>query len=105
MKMALQKRLWTSLNDTNDLEPCLSIQVIFSLHVIEDYLAGVVIFETPLAYSTMLGPNTKDTERLISRGASASWTPRNLGSKLLSYAIDWCVQNTPYVFSMGILIL
>jgi hypothetical protein len=64
-------------------------------------LASVVIFETPLAYSKMLGSNTKDVERLISRGASASWAPKNLGSKLLSFAIDWCVQNTPYKLFYG----
>ena len=37
---------------------------------------------------------TADIECLIKRGACASWTPKNLGSKLIMWACDWMVNNT-----------
>jgi hypothetical protein len=59
-------------------------------------LGGVVIMGMPNAFSKMLGDDTKSIERLISRGASASWCPFNLGSKFLMWAIKWMVDNTQY---------
>ena len=59
-------------------------------------LGCVVIFGMPNAFSKILGENTKDIERLIARGASASWTPKNLGSCFLSWCIHWMVNNTQY---------
>lgn len=59
-------------------------------------LGGVVIMGMPNAFSKLLGNNTKDIERLISRGASASWCPKNLGTKFVMWCIKWMVQNTPY---------
>jgi hypothetical protein len=59
-------------------------------------LAGVVIFSMPTAFSKLLGAQTKDLERLISRGASVSWSPKNTASKLLMHAIDWMVKNTQF---------
>lgn len=59
-------------------------------------LGGVVIMGMPNAFSKLLGEDTKNIERLISRGASASWCPFNLGSKFLMWAIKWMVNNTPY---------
>lgn len=59
-------------------------------------LAGVVIMDMPNAFSKLLGENTKSLERLISRGACVSWSPKNLASKLISFAINWMVKNTPY---------
>ena len=44
----------------------------------------------------MLGENTKDLERLISRGACISWSPKNLASSFLMWAIKWMVSNTQY---------
>ena len=46
-------------------------------------LGGVIIMAMPNAFSKLLGENTRKVERLISRGASASWCPFNLGSKFL----------------------
>lgn len=59
-------------------------------------LAGVVIMDMPNAFSKLLGDNTKQIERLISRGACISWSPKNLASKLISFAIKWMVKNTQY---------
>lgn len=59
-------------------------------------LGGVVIMGMPNAFSKLLGEDTKKIERLIARGASASWCPFNLGSKFLMWAIKWMVENTQY---------
>jgi len=59
-------------------------------------LAGVVIMDMPSVFSKMLGENTKKIERLISRGACISWSPKNLGSSLIMFAIKWMVKNTQY---------
>lgn len=59
-------------------------------------LAGVVIMDMPSVFSKLLGDNTKKIERLISRGACISWSPKNLGSSLVMFAINWMVKNTQY---------
>lgn len=59
-------------------------------------LAGVVIMDMPNAFSKLLGDKTKKLERLISRGACISWSPKNLASALIMYSINWMVKNTDY---------
>lgn len=59
-------------------------------------LGGVIIMSMPNSFSKLLGDDTPSLERLISRGASASWCPFNLGSKFLMWAIKWMVDNTQY---------
>jgi len=59
-------------------------------------LGGVIIMGMPNAFSKLLGEETKNLERLIARGASASWCPFNLGSKFLMWAMKWMVENTRY---------
>ena len=59
-------------------------------------LAGVVVMATPNAFSHMLGPENKGLEKLISRGASISWAPKNLGSWLIMKSIKWMVRNKDY---------
>ena len=59
-------------------------------------LGGVVIMGMPNSFSKILGENTRKIERLIYRGASASWCPFNLGSKFLMWAMKWMVNNTQY---------
>jgi hypothetical protein len=59
-------------------------------------LAGVVIMDMPNAFSKILGEKTKKIERLISRGACISWSPKNLASSLIMFAINWMVKNTQY---------
>lgn len=59
-------------------------------------LAGVIIMNMPNAFSKILGEDTKFLERLISRGACISWSPKNLASSFLMWSINWMVQNTQY---------
>lgn len=59
-------------------------------------LAGTVIMATPNAFSNLLGPETKNIEKLISRGACISWSPKNLASALIMYSIKWMVKNTEF---------
>jgi hypothetical protein len=60
------------------------------------HLAGVQLFNMPNAFSKLLGDNTPHLERLISRGACISWTPKNLASNFLMWSIRWMVKNTEY---------
>jgi len=59
-------------------------------------LAGVVIMDMPSAFSKILGEGTRKIERLISRGACISWSPKNLASALISFSIKWMVKNTRF---------
>jgi len=59
-------------------------------------LAGVVIMDQPNTFSKLLGEDTKKIERLISRGACISWSPKGLASSMIMFAIRWMVQNTRY---------
>ena len=61
-----------------------------------DIIAGVILFNMPNAFSKTLGDNTKELERLISRGACISWSPKNLASSFLMWSIKWMVNNTQY---------
>ena len=59
-------------------------------------LAGVIIMATPNAFSNVLGEENKNKEKLISRGACISWSPKNLASWLLMKSIKWMVKNTEF---------
>jgi hypothetical protein len=62
----------------------------------KDVIAGVILFNMPNAFSKILGDNTKELERLISRGACISWSPKNLASSFMMWCIKWMVDNTQY---------
>lgn len=62
----------------------------------KDILAGVTLMNMPNAFSKLLGEDTKNIERLISRGACISWSPKNLASSFLMWSIGWMVKNTRY---------
>ena len=62
----------------------------------KDVMAGVILMNMPNAFSKMLGEDTKNLERLISRGACISWSPKNLASKFMMWTIQWMVKNTQY---------
>jgi hypothetical protein len=62
----------------------------------KDIIAGVILFNMPNAFSKTLGENTKELERLISRGACISWSPKNLASSFLMWCVKWMVDNTRY---------
>jgi hypothetical protein len=59
-------------------------------------LAGVIVMDMPNAFSKALGEDTRKIERLISRGACISWSPKNLASSLLSFSMKWMVKNTRF---------
>ncbi len=59
-------------------------------------IAGAIVMSTPNAFSNLLGKESRDLEKLISRGACISWSPKNLASALIMYSIRWMVTNTPY---------
>ena len=61
-----------------------------------DILAGVILFNMPNAFSKMLGENTPKLERLISRGACISWSPKNLASSFMMWSIKHMVKTTNY---------
>ena len=61
---------------------------------LDGVLACVVCFNLPNAFSKTLGPNTRQYECLIQRGASASFAHKHLSSKTIALAIDWMVKNT-----------
>ena len=50
----------------------------------------------PNSFSKLLGENTSKIERLISRGACISWSPKNLASHFMMFCIRWMVENTQY---------
>lgn len=62
----------------------------------KDILAGVILMNMPNAFSKLLGENTRKQERLISRGACISWSPKNLASSFLMWSINHMVDNTDY---------
>lgn len=59
-------------------------------------LAGVILMNQPNSFSKLLGEETSKLERLISRGACISWSPKCLASHFLMFCIKWMVQNTEY---------
>jgi hypothetical protein len=59
-------------------------------------LAGVIIMDMPNAFSKLLGEGTRKIERLISRGACISWSPKNLATALISFSMKWMVKNTRF---------
>ena len=82
-----------------------SVDGLFISHIFQarykGVLGGIVIMAMPYAFSGILGENTRDVERLIARGSSASWTPKNLASRMLSWCMRWMVKNTPYRVFFG----
>lgn len=60
------------------------------------HIAGVIVMATPNTFSHLLGKENRDKEKLISRGACISWSPKNLGSSLIMFSIKWMVKNTEF---------
>ena len=56
------------------------------------WLGGVVMISEPNAYTSDF---PKNLQALICRGACASWTPKNLGSRLVMFAVKWMTKHTP----------
>ena len=64
-------------------------------------VTSAIVMATPNTFSNILGKENKDLEKLIARGASASWAPKNIGSWTIMRAIDWMVDNTPFRIFTG----
>lgn len=62
----------------------------------KDILAGVITMSVPNSFSKLVGDDTHKLERLISRGACISWSPKCLASKFLMWCINYMVMNTDF---------
>jgi len=63
-----------------------------------DQIIAVNVFGTPYSKSSLLGKDNWGLEKLIARGASISFAPKNIGSWLIKKSINWMVQNTEFRF-------
>lgn len=61
-----------------------------------DEIGAAVIMATPNSFSKLIDDEYDNLEKLISRGANAPWTPKNLSSSLIMWAIKWMVKNTDF---------
>jgi len=63
-------------------------------------IAGAIVMAIPNTFSQVLGEQYKNREKLVSRGACISWSPKCLGSWLIMHSIRWMAKNTDFrVFS------
>jgi len=62
----------------------------------QDKIACAVLMSTPNQFSNYFGKGSRDLEKLISRGASAWWTPKNTSSYTIMQSIKWMVHNTDF---------
>jgi hypothetical protein len=63
----------------------------------KDILVCAVVLATPNSFSNLLGKENKNKEKLISRGASTSFAPKNVGSWTIMQSIRWMAKNTDFV--------
>ena len=59
-------------------------------------IAGAVVMATPNTFSNLLGKESRDMEKLISRGACSAWAPKGLNSKLVMASVRWMAKNTDF---------
>ncbi len=57
----------------------------------DDQLAGVVMIGEPTMPTSHIDTHL---QAQITRGACASWAPKNLNSSLVMFSIRWCAKNT-----------
>lgn len=62
-----------------------------------DIMVGAIVMATPNRFSGLLGKEYKDREKLISRGATVSFAPKNTASWIIMRSIYWMVKNTDFV--------
>lgn len=61
-----------------------------------DVIVGAVVMSTPYAFSNILGRENKNLEKMVARGASTSFAPKNLASFLIMNSIKWMALNTEF---------
>jgi len=68
-------------------------------------LSGVIVMAIPNAVSKLMGDSIllqnsekpiENYEKLISRGACISWSPKNLASTMIMKSIKWMTKNTDF---------
>lgn len=63
----------------------------------KDLVGGVILFSEPYNRQKFFDEDKyNNCERLISRGACVSWSPKNLASSFLMWCIKYMVENTKY---------
>lgn len=62
-----------------------------------DIMVGAIVMSTPNRFSNLLGEEYKNREKLISRGATISFAPKNMASWIIMKSILWMVRNTDFV--------
>jgi len=63
----------------------------------KNIMVAAVVMATPNRFSDILGAEYRDREKLISRGATASFAPKNVGSWIIMKSIAWMAKNTEFV--------
>lgn len=63
----------------------------------EDIMVAAVVLSTPNAFSDLLGVEYRNKEKLISRGATISFAPKNTASWIIMKSINWMAKNTDFV--------
>lgn len=64
-------------------------------------IVACLVMASPYSPSKLLGDETKHIEKVISRGASVSWAPKNIGSWMIMKSIQWMVSNTQFRLFTG----
>ncbi len=103
--------------DKTDIQKCIDIKKFIERHewlgkmparpthrfiaTYRSHIVGVVVMATPYAFTTVFGKENSHLEKLIARGATISWAPKNTGSWLIMNSINWMVKNTEFRFFSG----
>ena len=66
--------------------------------IYKGHIAAAIIMSVPNAFCKRFGVENIHREKLISRGACISWSPKNLASALIMFSIRWMAQNTSFCF-------
>lgn len=95
-----KKEIWKEAKGFIERHEWLGKMSLYPTHIFtaryKGILAGVVVMDMPNAFSKLLGENTRKIERLISRGACISWSPKNLASSLIMFSIRHMVATTRF---------
>lgn len=63
----------------------------------KDIMVAAIVMATPNRFSELLGKEYRNREKLISRGATISFAPKNTASWIIMKSIEWMAKNTEFV--------
>lgn len=63
----------------------------------KNIMVAAIVMATPNRFSELLGKEHKNREKLISRGATISFAPKNTASWIIMKSIEWMSKNTEFV--------